>query len=89
MNAAELESIIKSQKVRTFDIYVLGPFMMWYSVKSKGMGRWPRRALFISGFMTTLYNYDSYKKAKLWLETEGKDALQNPLVALSRYSKVV
>jgi hypothetical protein len=88
MTLAEMESLIKSQKVRAFDIYVLGPFMMWYSVKSKGMSAWPRRALFISGFMTTLYNYENYKKVKTWVETEGASALKNPLEALSQYTAV-
>jgi hypothetical protein len=82
---SELDRVLKSQKVRAFDVYALGPFMMWYSVKSKGMGRWPRRALFISGFMTMLYNYENYKKVKAWLETEGKTALKNPLEALSQH----
>lgn len=87
MNFAELEKLLKSQKVRAFDVYALGPFMMWYAVKSKGMPRWPRRALFISGFMTMVYNYENYKKVKAWLETEGKDfatdAMHNPLEALA------
>lgn len=85
---ADIESLIKSQKVRAFDIYALGPFMMWYSVKSKGMGRWPRRALFISGFMTMLYNYENYKKVKTWLETEGLNAAKDPLTALSKLTPV-
>lgn len=82
MNETDFERLLKSQKVRAFDVYALGPFMMWYAVKSKGMGNWPRRALFISGFMTMVYNYENYKKVKTWLETEGKEALQNPLEAL-------
>jgi hypothetical protein len=77
----DIESLIKSQKVRAFDIYALGPFMMWYSVRSKEMPRWPRRALFISGFMTMLYNYENYKKVKNWIETEGADAIKHPLEA--------
>lgn len=85
---ADIESLIKSQKVRAFDIYALGPFMMWYAVRSKEMGRWPRRALFISGFMTMLYNYENYKKVKTWMETEGADALRNPLQALSEHIPV-
>lgn len=89
----ELDSILKSQKVRAFDVYALGPFMMWYAVRSKGMGPWSRRALFISGFMTMVYNYENYKRMKAWLETEGKDAaasaLEAPLLALGRLTRTV
>lgn len=84
----DLEALIRAQKVRAFDIYVLGPFMMWYSVRSTGMAAWPRRALFISGFMTMLYNYESYKKAKDWLVSEGPTVLRNPLQALAEHIPV-
>lgn len=86
--ASDLDSLLKSQKVRLFDTFALGPFMIWYAVKSKGMGSWSRRALFVSGCMTIVYNYDNYRKAKAWIETEGKDALENPLQALSDLVKV-
>jgi len=84
----EIEALVKSQKVRAFDVYALGPFMMWYSVKSKGMGRWPRRALFISGLMTMVYNYENYKKVQAWIRTQGPDALANPLDALKSLTVV-
>lgn len=58
----DLDTLLKSQQVRAFDIYILGPFMVWYAMKSKDMGRWPRRALFVSGIMTTVYNYQNYRK---------------------------
>ena len=63
-----LETAMKSQKVRFFDIYALGPFMLWYSWKSKGMGSWPRRVLFVSGVYTVLYNLKNYRSIKADLE---------------------
>jgi len=68
MELRDLEPYIKSQPMRLFDIYALGPFLMWYAYKTRDMGRWPRRALFISGFMTILYNYDHYKNIKAEME---------------------
>jgi len=59
-----IDTLAKSQPVRLFDIYALGPFMMWYAYKTKNVGRWPRRALFISGFMTVLYNWQHYRNIK-------------------------
>ncbi len=60
----DIESLIKSQKVRAFDIYALGPFMIWFALasKKKPMARWPRKILFVSGVMTMVYNYQNYKK---------------------------
>jgi len=65
---------MKGQKVRAFDVYALGPFMIWYAWKSKGVGSWPRRALFISGVMTIYYNWENYKKVKAVLEAQLSNA---------------
>lgn len=66
----DIEALLKSQKVRAFDIYALGPFMVWYSVKSKGVSPWAKRALFVSGIMTVVYNYQNYKKAQELLKAK-------------------
>jgi hypothetical protein len=75
--------LIQGQKVRAFDMYALGPFMLWYAYKSKGMGAWPRRALFVSGVMTIYYNLDNYRKVKAVIESEfaqGQDPSQIPIL---------
>lgn len=64
MLLGDLENQIESQEVRLFDMFALGPFMIWYALASKkkgGMDKWPRRALFVSGVMTIIYNYKNYK----------------------------
>lgn len=60
----DLEALAKSQKVRLFDMYFLGPFMAWYAFRSKGMGKWPRRALFSAGIYTVVYNLNNYRNIK-------------------------
>lgn len=70
-----LEEMGKGQHTRLFDMFALGPFMMWYAMKSggkRGMGKWPRRALFVSGAMTVLYNWNNYRNIKSILEAKYK-----------------
>lgn len=78
MNLSDIDTLAKSQPVRLFDVYALGPFMMWYATKTPKMGRWPRRALFVSGFMTVLYNWQNYRNIKADLTARAKE-LQNVL----------
>lgn len=47
---------------RPFDRFLLGPFLIWYGLKSKTMGRWPRRVLIAGGLYQLLYAYKDYKK---------------------------
>lgn len=69
---SEIDAMLKSQKVRAFDIYALGPFMIWYAMKSKGVNPWAKRALFASGVMTIVYNWTNYRKAQAILTEEVK-----------------
>lgn len=75
MTAPNLEDYIKSQKVRVFDMFALGPFMMWYAMKSGGkiMNNWPRRVLFVSGVMTIVYNWNNYRNIRPILEAKFKE----------------
>ena len=60
---ARIESLAKSQKVRLFDIYALGPFLI-YAALAKKPGRWTRRMLLTSGIMTIAYNLGNYMNIK-------------------------
>lgn len=58
----QFERDIESMQPRPFDIYVLGPFMVWFAVASKkSMGRWPRRLLFTAGVYTIFRNWQAYR----------------------------
>ncbi len=72
---ADIDALLASQKVRAFDVYALGPFLMWYATKSKGMGSWPRRALFVAGFYTVVYNWKRYREAQIMLTQKAQELL--------------
>ena len=54
----------KSQEVRLLDVFALGPFMMWYAIRSKDQPDWARAVLAFSGLMTSLYNGANYVRIK-------------------------
>jgi hypothetical protein len=57
-----LETGIEGVKRRPFDRYALGPFMIWYGLKSKNMGKWPRRAMVAGGLFQLLYAWREYRQ---------------------------
>lgn len=74
----QFDDLAKSQKVRLFDIYALGPVMIYAATRKKPLGNWTRRALFVSGIMTIVYNWHKYRtiekdlKANVSKLTEGR-----------------
>ncbi len=50
----------KSQTVRLLDVFVLGPFMVWYAISYKDAPTWARGLLAFSGLLTTVYNGGNY-----------------------------
>lgn len=71
----ELDQLFASQRVRLFDTYALGPFLIWYAMKSKGMGKWSRRTLFTAGIYTVIYNWKNYRAAEEYLAAQAKAVL--------------
>ncbi len=57
-----IESGIGNIKRRPFDRYALGPFMIWFGLKSKSMGKWPRRAMVAGGIYQLVYAWNEYRK---------------------------
>ena len=57
-----LETGIESVERRPFDRFALGPFMIWYGLQSKKMGRWPRRAMVAGGIFQLLYAWTEYRR---------------------------
>lgn len=48
----------KSQLVRLIDVFLLGPFLVWYAAKwGKGISK---DLLMVSGVLTSLYNGNNY-----------------------------
>ncbi len=60
---ATVEDILSDTSTRPFDTYVLGPFLIWYGLKSKKMGKWPRRLMVTAGIYQLLYNWKNYRDA--------------------------
>jgi len=54
---------VKNQKKRPFETYVLGPFLMWYAYKDRGMSRRARRMLAAAGAYVVMRNLNSYQEA--------------------------
>jgi hypothetical protein len=51
----------KSQWVRLLDIFVLGPFMIYYAIQTAGEVGWEMAGgLFVVGVLTILYNGMNY-----------------------------
>ena len=50
----------KAQEVRLVDVFVLGPLMLWFALRSRGMPEWSRFALGFAGVGTILYNARNY-----------------------------
>ena len=54
----------KSQTVRLYDVFLLGPFLAYIGYKAKGIEDWERAAVYIIAAGTTLYNGRNYLKNK-------------------------
>lgn len=70
------ESLAKTQKVRLFDIYALGPFLLYAATRKSPLGRWTKRTMFVAGCMTMVYNWQKYKTLKQDLSEEVKRVQQ-------------
>lgn len=46
----------KTQQVRLMDVFLLGPFMLWFAAVASEAPQWARVAMAVAGVMTSLYN---------------------------------
>ncbi len=51
---------MKTQQVRLLDVFVLGPFMVWYANQTPQMNPLARSALTLAGIATIVYNGLNY-----------------------------
>ena len=58
----KLETQIEKLKKRPFDLYVVGPFMVWYGLRSKKMPKIARRMLVTAGLFQIGYAWKSYRE---------------------------
>ena len=52
----------KTQEIRLLDVFGLGPFMIWFGFKAKGMPEIAKIFLIASGVATIIYNGRNYIK---------------------------
>ena len=52
------------QQARVIDVLVLGPFMVWFGLQSKGLPGWARGAMAFSGLATMWFNARNYVVVK-------------------------
>lgn len=50
----------KAQDVRLIDVFLLGPFLVWYAVQSESTPGWARAVLGLAGVLTVIYNGSNY-----------------------------
>jgi hypothetical protein len=51
---------VKSQGVRLLDVLFLGPFMMYFGFKAKGLSRTAKDVMVFSGAATIFYNLNNW-----------------------------
>lgn len=56
------------QTVRLIDVWLLGPFMIWFGARAQEMPGWARAAMVVSGGMTMLYNRSRYEAVRAFEE---------------------
>jgi hypothetical protein len=62
MDLNNIESVPENKK-RPFDIFVLGPFLIWYGIKSKSMPPLARKIIVSAGIWQIYYHGKEYIKA--------------------------
>lgn len=72
----------KGQIARIFDILILGPFMMWYALKTPNVGKIAQGLMFSSGLMTLLYNLQNFL-GNVFIIPKTNDLLSIPLFLIS------
>jgi hypothetical protein len=53
----------KTADVRLLDVFVLGPFMIWFGFRARGVPDLARGAMIVAGVGTILYNYATYRES--------------------------
>lgn len=58
----EIEDFLAGSKTRTFDKYLLGPFLIWYGLKFRKTPRMARRLLISAGIWQLYYSWNYYRR---------------------------
>ena len=50
----------KSQEIRLVDVFLVGPFMIWFGIVAVAMPMWSRILMILFGVATICYNARNY-----------------------------
>lgn len=64
-----MDTLAATQKVRLFDIYALGPILLYAATRKEKLGPWTKRTIFVAGVMTIVYNWKKYRTIEADLKT--------------------
>lgn len=84
----ETEKAFSNIEKRPFDRFVLGPFMIWFGLKSKGMNKWPRRVILAAGIYQIIYAWEDYQKVVV-AANKGPQHLFNIVAKNTIYAKEI
>lgn len=71
---AQWEADLQKLKPRAFDTYALPGFIIYAAIKSKrGLGKLPRRVLFVAGVYMIYRNWQTYKNALAMLKQKPEE----------------
>lgn len=75
----ETETRIKEIKERPFDRYLLGPFLIWFAVNSKSMGKLPRTMLLSAGLYQIFYSWNNYQRIAIPIQNQDLQGVWNEI----------
>ena len=55
----------KTQQVRLVDVFLLGPFMVWFAAAAQGVPQWARATMAVAGVLTSFYNAHHFVREEL------------------------
>lgn len=55
---------MKTQGIRLMDVFLLGPFMVWFGASAKSMPVWARTTMVLAGIGTSVYNGVNYLRVQ-------------------------
>lgn len=54
----------KSQRIRLVDMFLLGPFMIWFGIQAQAVPDLAKGVMVISGIATVIYNGRNYLRIR-------------------------
>tara|TARA_R100000005_G_C4955463_1_gene174169 strand:- start:374 stop:580 length:207 start_codon:yes stop_codon:yes gene_type:complete len=64
LNAFQLNQVVKTQRIRLIDVFVLGPLMVYASTVIPKRHATTKAAMAVFGVSTIVYNWRNYQKVQ-------------------------